>query len=1126
MKLINLVFQGITAREENYDFGNKAAGCIVLHDGNKKALSDALSFALYGNADPQGYNLPLRVELKFAVEDVEYALTRELVQEESGAVSESVSLYDLNTGDLYGDDKEEIDAYLLERIGLEKEDFLKLLFIDMEATAPIAGDSVTRESYLAERLAELATSEKVLGKYGELKAAEQEVLDYIEGIESVTRDQIKDQQLAVDNDKLALEALRNQIDEVNIEIMHAEKYREELDQYNQAVAKMEVLNAKSEEMAAVADKAARSEAAKEIASVFYKYQETQNALAVIEQEIIESTQELDALEAKVQEGQASEKLLGDEYVAANIRSVELNAKLREIIKEGSVNPASVKIKEIIESYYADSQDEIKELQAKKANIDADYDALTKSCDELYERKLAIRDGADYKKAVQDGAVLEGNIAQAESSLAEANERIEALMKRRAELYEANVDVAAKAKKLGQDVQRLEKEVRSGYATVEEAVNADALYKNTLYTKHLFVSEHEVDLDAVNKKIVAVEASAKGYGEKLEKLSTRKAEVVAHRAKLADKLALLNEKLMEYMSFNRLRDISNDIAYGSRCPVCDGFVAQKKDLPLRDTKALDDQIKAVQAELNKDDDAILAAESTIGQYQAATTVSNQYLASLISTKEGHEAAINGVLKEYNVATIEELFALAQQAIANSNSYLRKVNLYNVKKAQLANATELNDSIVDQINNIDTVSLPKENEVVKALESLIVDTRTAYDQMAGYYNGESAIELLGKLQIVEKEYEAIEQELEANEATLKDVKAEKEAVDARLTALTARTIILEEGGLELTYSDVVTKAYSDLLSAICKEIDTVEATKERTKLRIAGLKKVVAETIAKRDELKEDIIARVAALDSAQDTVALMYGDYETKFEELGIKTVADLESAILSEQELEAVKAKMFAYDEDVAVTQEDVRAYNESINAHIGYYENYENNVQTLASLREQEVNAVLALSNQKAILEDMEYRYEELIDCNKSLAELQSKIKGIEDLKGAIKEGAVIASGLANVIAERANDIVRSASNNRYYLNSGDNGEMVLSINGKGKVRQDKLTKEEKVILPFAVAAAYNEVMVALLAGDLTPAVVVGEDISDKQSLAPIVEYSKGKEIIAIPVAETAFLNAVSKLA
>ena len=90
----------------------------------------------------------------------------------------------------------------------------------------------------------------------------------------------------------------------------------------------------------------------------------------------------------------------------------------------------------------------------------------------------------------------------------------------------------------------------------------------------------------------------------------------------------------------------------------------------------------------------------------------------------------------------------------------------------------------------------------------------------------------------------------------------------------------------------------------------------------------------------------------------------------------------------------------------------------------------------------------------------------------------------------------------------------------------MVLSINGKGKVRQDKLTKEEKVILPFAVAAAYNEVMVALLAGDLTPAVVVGEDISDKQSLAPIVEYSKGKEIIAIPVAETAFLNAVSKLA
>ena len=1126
MKLINLVFQGITAREENYDFGNKAAGCIVLQDAEKSALLQALSFAFYGSVDPTKYTLPLVVNAKFMIDDVEYDLTRTLEREESGAACEKVALSDLNDGVIYGEGKEDIDAYLVEKIGLDKEEFEKLFFIDEEAVSALQENLVTRESFVAEQIASLATSKKVLGKYNELKAEEDELMTTLEGIETVTRDEIKEQQLRVDNADISLNALRKQIEEVNVEIMNAEKYREELDAYNEVNAKLEILSAKEEEMQNLASKAARSEDAKEIAQVFFKYQETMKGLDEMEQDIIAQTEALDAMEAKIAEGKDSEKLLADEYTVANLRAVELNAKMREIIKEGSINPQSVKIKETIESYYAETAPEMEELSAKKKDVDAKYNAIVEEISALQTRKLAIRDSAEYKKAVQDGAVLEGNIAQAESTLKESQDRVEALEKRRADLYDKNVELAGKAKELDVEVSKMEKEIKGSNGSVQDTINQDALYKQTIYTKHLFVSDHEVALDAVNKKIEGVKVAAQGYGEKLNLLTKRRAEVTTHRAKLQDKLDLLNEKLMEYMSFNRLRDISNDIAYGTRCPVCDGFVAQKKDLPLRDTKALDDQIKAVEAEIKKDDNALMGAETNIGQYQAATAVSNQYLENLIETKKVHEEAIQSVLNEYKVASIQELFALTGKAVQASNELIKKVDLYNKKRAELIKVREANNLVVEQIKDIDNVQLPREMEISKELEQLIVETKYAYDQMASFYQGESAIALLEKLQVVEGEYEQIELALEAKEAELNEIKADKVAIDERLNALVTRNIVVADGDLELSYSEVVTKSYSDFLSAICQEIDKAEATKDRAKLRLQGLKKVVGDLEANRDELREIIIARVARLESAQDTVAEMYAEYEKRFDEIGIKTEADLNAIVMSDDELEEVKKVVFAYDEDVAIARDELKNLNESIDAHIGYYENYEANVELLGNLHEQEVEAVLGLSHEKAILEDMEYRYKELLSTNKALAFIQAKIKGIDDLNSAIKEGALIASDLAKLIVEKANAIVKLASKNRYYIDLSDDGKLLLYINGKGKVRVDKLTKEEKVLLPFAVAKAYNEVMVALLAGDSVSAMIISAERSDKASLAPIVEYSKESEIIVIPADERAFMNAVSKLA
>ena len=172
-----------------------------------------------------------------------------------------------------------------------------------------------------------------------------------------------------------------------------------------------------------------------------------------------------------------------------------------------------------------------------------------------------------------------------------------------------------------------------------------------------------------------------------------------------------------------------------------------------------------------------------------------------------------------------------------------------------------------------------------------------------------------------------------------------------------------------------------------------------------------------------------------------------------------------------------------------------------------------------------MTLGNSMAVMADMERRYNELIDCNRRLGYLQARIKGIDDMSEAIKEGAILATDLASLITTRTQEIVKSISADRYSAESGENGVLVLVTNGKGKIRYDKLTKEEAALLPLAAAAAYNEVMVALLAGNILPAIAVKAEECDKQSLTPLVEYSKNREVIAVPDDDTAFLKAISKI-
>ena len=1098
MKLNTLSIKGSDAAEAFYDFGNKAAGCIVLADADGKNLREALSYVFYGEA-PAGRELPLTAELKFVIEDVEYSLTRSTALNADGAAEESAILTGAD-GKAVCEGTEAVNAFIDEKVGLNKVCFEELFYIDRDEAANIYADTLTRESFIAEKMAKFATSEDVMAKYAALKDEERALMEHIDMVDAVTRDELKEQQLTVDSDKLALDDVRGRIESVKLDLGYAAKYQEELNAYYDAVAKMDALKARNDEMAALAERAARSAAASEVAAAYEKYDALKADIAAKRAALESDRKAKEALEAKAQSGEKSLKLLGDEYVAAAERERGLNAALRELIVKGNEAPERADILRGTNSYYAKFDEECAGLKARREVLEKEAGEYVAKLDELTKRKIAIRESAGYKQAVRDGAAAEARMAGIAAEIKTIEERIERLNANKASLAEDGKALKENEKSRKAAVQKLAKEIRGNHATVEEAVDAAILYKQTLYAKHLWVSRNEVELDAVKKKIETVSGTKNTYSERLNTLVAKREEVARHRARLVEKLKLL-------------------------CPLCDGFVSVKKELPLRDTKALDDQIKAVEAEIAKDNAAIVEAESSIGQYKAAETVSAQYTEALEATGKNKEQAIEKVLNEYGVKSIPELFALVEKAAKEGNELTRKVDEYRRAEGELTRLEEAAALLGKQTEVIEKEMLPAERNALQALRAEYDEVKSAYDVNATYFGGESALALADKLAVVEKEYEDIEDEISANEKRLAEIDAELGDVNKRIAQIEERRVPVEVNGTELAYGDVIVKVYSDYLIALEREAADATEAKENVKLRLAGTRKVVNDVQAEAKAAADKVALEEAAISATEETAANLYAEYEAKFAEIGITKKEDLAAIIMSDEELDKCRETLYAYDEDVAGTKEAVNVYKAGIDAHAAYYDNFAANTEALENLKSEEDKAVMALGNSMAVMADMERRYNELIDCNRRLGYLQARIKGVDDMSEAIKEGAILATDLASLIATRTQEIVKSISGDRYSADFGENGTIALVVNGKGKIRYDKLTKEEAALLPLATAAAYNEVMVSLLAGNILPAIAVKAEECDKQSLTPLVEYSKNREVIAVPDDDTAFLKAISKI-
>ena len=240
---------------------------------------------------------------------------------------------------------------------------------------------------------------------------------------------------------------------------------------------------------------------------------------------------------------------------------------------------------------------------------------------------------------------------------------------------------------------------------------------------------------------------------------------------------------------------------------------------------------------------------------------------------------------------------------------------------------------------------------------------------------------------------------------------------------------------------------------------------------------------------------------------------------------DLDRLIMGDLEAEKAADKLVKFDEELAAAKEAVRVYQEGSKNNAVYFETSNMNTMELAELKEREEKAIISLGDSMSKKKNLSDRYDEISRLNKMLATVQSRIKGIKDLEPAIKEGAIIAKDFAELIYEKTNSIVRTISSGRYKVEKGAEGSVLLALFEKGKVRTENLTREEKMLLPLSLSAAYNEAMISLLGGEIVPILKVATAECDKASLAPLYEYSKSRDLIVVTEDENAYFRAISKL-
>jgi|AGTN01.3.fsa_nt_gi hypothetical protein len=1125
MKLLNLAYEGVGGKKGVLSFDNKINGLTAVADGDGDFFKKLVAAAFYGAEGYDNYEFPARLEIRFSHEDKEYSLKR-LYDKAEDIISELAVLTDVSESSLFAETPENVRKFIEADLSIPKNIFDRTFVIDKSAAASLSAAKAEREAFAGKCFEGLPSPAEVGFGINAFKEKEKSFLKEIEDIPAVTKKSIRESKQASDSLKEELAGVRKEEDGVLSAVQKARACEESSEKLMDAAEQGKKLEGEKEAVSALADALRKSREATELKKIFFDYEDAKAELQKNKETLAAKEKEYEEVSKKLSESEESRKSLEKDFTAASEKRDELDKQVRSLIKESSASPDKFKINQYLEKVYKAHDEAASAIRIRKDELDSEIEALRESVKELEEKKKSLFTTASYRKDVAEAALLEESLKRLEDEYKYSDVKLEALEKEREELSGKHDFLSSKVFLLRDAREALYKKIAAGYPGIREAVNADVIYKQTIYAKHLTVGAAEVELDAVDKKIAAVADAAEQYLKKYTDAAARKREVESHVNKLTEKLALLEDKKNDFESFNKMKEISDRLDYGDRCPVCDSVVTIKKDMPQKDIKPLLKQIDLIEEELKKSEAALFEATSAIGQYEAAERVGKEYLAALKKTRDIKQAIIDEILADYGAKDIKSLFDMVGAAAERSRALTLSIDKYSEQGIELSGASEADEVVAKSLKKVSEEEIPAEKARLKALTEESKGIAARLTELQPKLNGSAAGELLLKVQVAEKEYETTVRELEEKEDKLAELTAASDELTKALMSAYSRAFDIDEDGVKTDYKNIVIKGVMSDLSAIIRMIDVLEEDKEVAKTRLAALLKIISKSKSEAETLSKEIAALKAKTESADSFIRDVFASYDDRFSALGITKEDDFIALILDEPKAAEYQKKLVEYDEEAVINRDTVSRLTAEINLNRPFYEEKENNIKKLAELKDKEEKTLLALSLANADLNEKIARQDKINALNRELSFLQSRIKEMEEAyQSFCPGGGFNFEEFVKTAVERASSKVKNWSKDRYSLVLAESVDLVNEKKGKA-VKADKYTGEEKALKNIGLAAAFSDLIRKLYGADFEQCLPVSAEECERGSLSVIAEAGKDSDLLVCPEDEGLFFKALSKLA
>lgn len=189
---------------------------------------------------------------------------------------------------------------------------------------------------------------------------------------------------------------------------------------------------------------------------------------------------------------------------------------------------------------------------------------------------------------------------------------------------------------------------------------------------------------------------------------------------------------------------------------------------------------------------------------------------------------------------------------------------------------------------------------------------------------------------------------------------------------------------------------------------------------------------------------SSIKTEEDMVEDIFPGYEKELEDLGVTNLEGLQELVLLEEDAYALEVEIKEYEDNKMRLTEIIKVYKSNLASNEAAFKNLEQNLALHAELSKKEEEALVVLGSSISKAEDVKRRYYTLIEKNQSLSIVQARIKGIEDLSQAIKDGAIISKDLSDLIVSRASANIENMTNGKYTLAYGEDDIIVLSVGDK----------------------------------------------------------------------------------